>query len=147
MNPAIASRPNLGRSAADSIADLFRRVARMADGASPVGDDMRVDISETDHAYLVKAELPGVAKEDIRIRIDGSYVSISTTVRRETGRARKHEEERVLLHETHEGTWSRGLSLPHELADDGAQASLDNGVLSLTLPKRTPAAGKAIAIK
>lgn len=131
----------------DPIPDMFRRFLRMADWpALRMPGEMKLDISENDKEYLVKAELPGAKKEDIRVTVDGSYVAISAEVKEEKKETRKHDGERTLLHETHYGSWSRAFTLPHEVDDKTAAASFENGVLSLTLPKRAPASGHTLAI-
>jgi HSP20 family protein len=140
--------PRADLSSFDAFPDMFRRFLRMADWPSArMSDDMHVDITETDKQYLVKAELPGAKKDDSRVTVDGSYVSISAEVREEKKETTKEDGERVLLHETHYGSWSRGFTLPKEVDDKAAEATFENGVLSLTLPKRAAASANAIAIK
>lgn len=139
--------PRTDLMAFDPLPDMFRRFLRMADWpALRMPEEMKLDISETDKEYLVKAELPGAKKEDIRVTVDGSYVSISAEVKEEKKETKKHDGERTLLHETHYGSWSRAFTLPHEVDDKTAAASFENGVLSLMLPKRAPASAHTLAI-
>ncbi|HEX7688806.1 MAG TPA: Hsp20/alpha crystallin family protein [Burkholderiaceae bacterium] len=148
MNAIASLDPRFSPLSADSFPDLLRRLARMADlPGLRMDEDIRVDVTETDKDYFVKAELPGVAKEDVRVHVDGNYVAISAMAHPQKKEARKHDGERTLLHETHDGMWSRGISLPREIEDKAADARFDNGVLSLRLPKRQPASGKTVAIK
>lgn len=146
--------PRTDLLASDPFSDLFRRFMRMSDWPSMrmpealrMPEDMKLDVTENDKEYIVKAELPGAKKEDIRISVDGSYVSISAETKEEKKETKKHNGERTLLHEMHYGSWSRGFTLPHEVDDKTADAKFENGVLSLTLPKRAPATSKSIAIK
>lgn len=144
----LGARPSSGDSIPDSLSDLARRVARMADWPSlHLHDDIRLDVTETDKGYLVKAELPGVAKENLRVHVDGNYVAISALARQARKASRKHDGERTLLHEMRDGDRSRDFTLPQEVDDKAAEAHLENGVLSLKLPKRVPAASRTIAIK
>lgn len=140
--------PRADLTSFDPFPDLFRRFMRLADWpAMPTAEDMRLDIEETDKQYQVKAELPGAKKEDIRINVDGNHVSIFAESREEKKETKKHNGERMLMHETHYGSWSRSFTLPHEVDDKSADAKFENGVLSLVLPKRTPASARSIAIK
>lgn len=133
--------------ALDAFPDFFRRFMHMADWPGmPRVQDMKLDVTENDKEYVVKAQLPGAKKEDIRVSVDGNYVSIAAEVREEKKETKKHDGERMLLHEMHYGSLSRGFTLPHEVDEKTCDAKYENGVLSLTLPKRAPATGKTLAI-
>ncbi|CAG1017856.1 partial Spore protein SP21, partial [Burkholderiaceae bacterium] len=97
-----------------------------------------------DKDYQVRAEIPGAKKEDIRVTVDGNFVSISAEVRKE-----KEEKSggRVLLKETYFGSASRGFSLAHEVDAKAVVAKLEDGVLKLTLPKRQGAGARTVAIE
>lgn len=105
---------------------------------------LKVDVSEKNGAYQVKADLPGVRKEDIQVAIDGAQVTLTAEVKREKEIA---EGERVLHTERSFGKVSRSFSLPQELDEDKAEAKFRDGVLELTLPKKAAAARKAITIQ
>jgi HSP20 family protein len=106
--------------------------------------EIRLDVTEHDKEYEVRAEIPGVKKEDIRVNVDGNFVSIVAEVRKE-----KEEKSggRVLMKETFVGSASRGFSLAHEVDANAVVAKLDNGVLKLTLPKRNSVSGRSIAVQ
>jgi HSP20 family protein len=127
--------------------DFFRRMMRMPEWSSLRMQEMKLDVVENDKEYQIKAEIPGAKKEDVQVRLDGNYVSISAEVKDEKKETKKGNGDRVLLHEMHHGTWSRGFTLPHEVDESGANAKFENGVLMLTLPKRAPASGKTIAVQ
>lgn len=93
---------------------------------------IRIDVSETDEAYEVKAELPGVYKDDIDLQIKDSIVSISAEVRQED---RKTEGDRVLRSERYFGRVSRSFELPGAIDETACEARYQDGVLSLLLPK------------
>lgn len=148
MTAITSLEPRSGLASSESLSDLFHRLARLSDWTSlRMGDELRLDIRESDKAYLVKAELPGADKQDVRVRVDGSSLWIATEAHPEKKELRGHDGERVLLRETHQGGWSRSVNLPQDVDDKAAEAHFENGLLTLTLPKRTPNNGKAIPIK
>jgi HSP20 family protein len=105
---------------------------------------LKVDVTERNGAYQVTADLPGVKKEDIHVAIDGAQVTLSAEVKREKEVV---EGERVLHTERSFGKVSRSFSLPQELDEAKAEAKFRDGVLELTLPKKTAAARKSITIQ
>jgi HSP20 family protein len=124
--------------------EVFRRLAwplRVADDAP---GDIRLDVTEKDKLYEVRAQIPGAKKEDIHVKVDGNFVSISAEVRQE-----KEEKSgsRVVLKESYHGSASRGFSLAHEIDAKGVIAKLEDGVLKLTLPKREGSHGRAIEVQ
>lgn len=110
----------------------------------PEEPKIKMDVSEDDKAYHVKAEIPGVRKEDIKVSIDGDRVSISAEVRKET---EEKKGETVIRSERYYGNQFRGFTLQQSVDATKADAKYDSGVLELTLPKREPASAKEIAVK
>lgn len=104
---------------------------------------IRVDVSEKDDSYTVKADIPGVRKEDIDVRIDGSQVTISAQVKKES---EQKEGDRVLRSERQFGYASRSFSLGSDIDDAKAQARYENGVLALSLPKKPTASKHRVQI-
>ena len=103
--------------------------------AAPMGEAepmMRVEVTENDTGYLVKAEVPGVAKDDIEVSVDGNVVTVSAEVKREK---EAKEGEKVLRTERYYGAVTRAFTLPMDVDFAKAEAKIDNGVLMLTLPK------------
>lgn len=103
-----------------------------------------VDIEENDDNYLIVADVPGVEKKDIDVRLENSVLSISgeKKVEKETGKGTKsHRSERFC------GSFSRRFTLPTAIRADKVGASYKDGVLSLTIPKAEEAKAKAIDIK
>jgi HSP20 family protein len=107
------------------------------------GARIRMDISETDQAYRVTADIPGVKKEDIKISVDGSKVTISAEVRRETPAT---PEGSMLGSERFYGQQYRSFTLAHEVDESKADASYQDGVLELTLPKKPDSGGKQLTV-
>lgn len=104
---------------------------------------MKMDVTETDKEYLVKADIPGVNKEDIKVSINGNQVSLSAEIKdeREVGGGG------TLRNERYYGQLHRSFTLPQEVEDDQAQARYENGVLQLTLPKKMGTGGKQLSIQ
>lgn len=112
--------------------------------AEPASRLPALDLRETDQAYTAQVDLPGVAKEDVKVTIDGKRVSIeasATHAATETA-----EGERLLVRERSSVAFARSFTLPVEVDEAASQAKLENGVLALTLSKKTkPASQLAIA--
>lgn len=106
--------------------------------------EMRIDVKEDTNSYAVHAELPGIAKEDINIDIDGQTVSISAERRQEK---EVKEGERVLRTERYFGKVSRSFQLGQEIDESRASARFNDGVLELILPKKAPVQSKRLAIE
>ena len=105
---------------------------------------IRMDVEETDTNYLVKADMPGMKKEDIKVAIEGNTVSIQAQTTEE-----KEEKEgtNVVRRERYVGQQYRAFTLPQEIDDKAAEAQYDNGVLSLSLPKKLGNISKTLSIK
>jgi HSP20 family protein len=121
--------------------DLLRpwRVGRLQTAAPQI----RLDVDEADAEYLVKAEIPGVRKEDIDVRIDGNQVTISAEVKKES---EEQKGSRVLRSERQYGYASRSFMLDSPVDESKADAKYQNGVLQLKLPKRAQEAKKKLTI-
>lgn len=105
---------------------------------------IRVDIAETDQAYQVNAEIPGVNKDDIRVSIEGNRVSINAEVKEEK---RTDEAGKVVRSERFYGQQYRSFTLPQEVDEEAAQARYADGILELTLPKKAGTGGKQLQIQ
>jgi len=110
----------------------------------PNAPEMKIDVSEDDEAYHVKAEIPGVKKEDIRVAIDGNGVAITAEVKREK---EEKKGETVLRSERYYGNQSRSFTLMHDIDQSKAEAKYMDGILALTLPKREGATAKQLTIR
>ena len=106
---------------------------------------MRVDVSEKDDAYEVKADIPGVKKEDINVRIDGNVVQIDAEMNRE--KESKDKSGKVLRSERYWGNISRTFSLAQDVDDTKVVAKYTDGVLTLELPKKASPESKKIAVQ
>ncbi|MDH5709688.1 MAG: Hsp20/alpha crystallin family protein, partial [Hylemonella sp.] len=104
---------------------------------------IKMDIKESGSVYTVSAEIPGVRKEDIHVTIEGGMVTVRAEVKQEDSQT---EDDRLLRSERYFGSVSRGISLPQDVDQAQAKAKYDNGVLTLTLPKRKGSAEQRIKI-
>ena len=130
----------------DPFAEVFPELFRgtfAAPRANVEALEIKVDVSETPTEYAVHAELPGVAKDDIHVEIDGNRVSISGEVKREK---EQKEGERVLRSERYYGSVARSFALASELDESKSTAKFENGVLNLTLKKKEVVGGKKLEI-
>lgn len=105
---------------------------------------IRIDVREDKNAYRVHADVPGTRKEDIQVTVDGNVV----TIRAEAKRASEQKDgEKLLRSERYVGTVSRSFQLPYEIDLAAAEAKYQDGVLDLTLPKRTTSAARQLTIQ
>lgn len=127
------------------LGDLFgsRRIRRML-REMPEEATIRIDVSEDDKAYHVKAEIPGVRKEEIAVGVDGNAITIAAETRRER---EEKKGETVIRSERYYGRQSRSFTLAREIDSDKANAKYENGVLELTLPKREGAATRELKVQ
>ena len=103
---------------------------------------IKIDVSETDVAYTVKAEIPGVKKEDIKVDVEGGVVSITAELKRES----EVKTGKLLRTERMFGEQRRSFTLAHDIDDANVVASYAEGVLTLSLPKKSGKASKHIPI-
>jgi HSP20 family protein len=126
--------------------DLFRGFfVRPLGFEAPAGAaQFRVDVSEDEKSYQIRAEVPGVRKEDINVTIDGDTVAISAEVKNEK---EVKNGERMLRSERYYGKLYRAFTLGQAVEEGGTSARYANGVLELTLPKKAAAQAKRITIQ
>ncbi len=129
----------------DPLDDFFRGffVRPVEYGSATEAPQMRVDVKEVDDAFHVHAELPGIKKEDIHVHIDGPVVSISAERKQEK---EAKEGERVLRTERYFGQVSRSFQLGQDVDESKASAKFTDGVLELSLPKKTAPQAKRLVI-
>ena len=105
---------------------------------APVALTPHVDVKETDKEIVVEAELPGMDEKDISLAVKGGVLTIRGEKKHE------HEEEKVnyRMMERRYGSFQRSLRLPDTVDEDKVEASFENGVLKVIVPKRPEAIGK-----
>ena len=104
---------------------------------------MKMDVTESENAYLVKADIPGVKKEDIHISVDGNLVSISAEVKKEK---EEKKGETVIRSERYFGQVSRSFTLSNAVDAEKVQAKYADGVLEVTMPKKSNGSKKSITV-
>jgi HSP20 family protein len=142
MNNLRLSDSGFGDSFESALRRFFSPTVFEAEARAP---QMRIDVSEKDDTYLVKADIPGVKKEDISVRIDGNVVRIDAEVKQETDSRDKAG--KVLRSERYYGSVTRSFSLAQDVDDARAKASYADGVLHLELPRKTGTASRKLAIQ
>ena len=123
--------------------DFFRGFSLRPQWSELEAPDVRLDVTENDGAYRVKAEMPGVDKNDIDVSISGNQVAISAEVKRES---KKKDDERDICTERYYGQVYRSFSLPDEVDSDKASARYEGGVLTLELPKKGNGSARKLTI-
>ncbi|PLC54298.1 stress protein [Pollutimonas nitritireducens] len=102
---------------------------------------IKMDVSETEQGYTIKAEIPGVKKEDVKVAVEGNQVTIAAETKRET---EEKEGETVVRRERYMGHQSRSFTLAHEIDDSKAVAKYQDGILELSLPKKPSSGGRKV---
>lgn len=142
MNQIRLLEPGLG----DTIENAFRRFLTPWNGdVDTPALRMRIDVSETPQSYAVHADLPGVNKEDIDVRVHGNLVQIDAEVKRESKQSSNGD--KILRSERYQGSISRSFSLAQDIDEGKVKAQYDKGVLSLELPKKAQDAYRRVAIQ
>ena len=121
----------------------FNRLARRSGFNHAALRSPALDVAESDAGYNVSLDLPGVAKEDVKIAIDGRHVSVSAKSQREET---QRDGERLIYRERAAASFERSFALPEEIDEDASLAKLDNGVLSLTLAKKRVAPARTLTV-
>jgi HSP20 family protein len=143
----IVRREPFGSLVDELFSDFFNRAgwpAAARNGELPAAVRARTDVIDQGDKYAVAVDLPGVRKENIQVNIDGSRVAISADAKTEK---EVKNGERVLHTERFATSYARSFELPAEVTEEGADATFENGVLRLTLPKRAHAASKRLTVR
>lgn len=101
-----------------------------------------VDISETNTAYLIKGEIPGVKKEDIKVTLEHGML----TIQGERKQEKEEKGERFYRSECCYGSFTRSFRMPDDADEAGIKADFKNGMLNVTLAKSAKAKTKAINV-
>ena len=122
----------------DFITPLFGHVF-----GGPGSSGTRLDIKESEKAYVLEMEIPGVGKNAISVSVYNDTVTIEAEVRQEND---ANQDYKWLHRERNFGKVSRTIALPEELDDKTSNARFENGVLYLTLPKKRSSASRRLEI-
>lgn len=102
----------------------------------------RMDLSENDQSYLLKADLPGLDKKDIVVNIENHTLTISGERKEET----KEEKENYLRMERSYGSFFRSVALPKAVKGNDVEAAFENGVLTIRIPKAEESKPRKVTI-
>jgi len=103
----------------------------------------RVDIAETDKEFTIKAEIPEIKKEDVKVTVDNGVL----TIRGERKQEKEEKNKKFHRIERYYGSFSRSFSLPGNVDETKIEASFKDGMLNLQIPKVEEAKPKAIEVK
>lgn len=98
----------------------------------------RVDVYQTENDVVLKAEIPGISKEDLNVYIDENSIRLSGHSKRNN----EFKDEHILRSERYYGSFSRTIPLPVEVKSDHAKAEYKDGILTVTVPKAEPSKTK-----
>ncbi|MBT1539816.1 Hsp20 family protein [Ralstonia solanacearum] len=130
--------------AIEPVGDLFQGLLRSVrsnlDGPLP----FKVDVTESDTAYNIVAEIPGAKKEDIDVTVDRGTVMISAKVERHS---EQKEGERVIRSERYSGSMQRLFTLDASIDESKVEAGYENGLLRVVLPKKEASPQQRITIR
>jgi len=122
---------------------LFDNVGTDREWTQPTTWGLAVDVVEDKDNFIVKASVPGINPDDLDI----SYSDDTLTIRGEIKEDNEVKEDRYHLRERRYGTFARSISLPTKIKGDAIEASYQNGVITLRLPKAEEVKPKRIPIK
>lgn len=122
---------------------LFDNVTPEHDWAQPPMWGLAVDMTENKDDFVVKASVPGINPDDLDI----SYADDTLTIKGEIKQDNEVKDDQYHLRERRYGIFTRSLTLPTKIKGDAIEASYQNGVITLRLPKAEEVKPKRIAIK
>jgi HSP20 family protein len=106
--------------------------------------DIKMDVTEDAAGYRVRAEIPGVKKEDIHVAVEGNTISITAEL---VHKWEKKKDETLLCRELYQGKVARSFTVMTDVDEAKAEAKYENGILELMLPKKQGALTKALEVK
>jgi len=116
---------------------------RWAEEDAGQGIAPRLDVVERDNEFVVKAEMPGIKKDDIEVSLESGVLTIKAETRSET---EEKEGDRVIRQERRYGQYLRSLRLGKEVDEKKVKANYKDGILELVLPKAEEVKPKKIAV-
>jgi HSP20 family protein len=109
-----------------------------------VEPQIKIDVAEDEKAYTVRADIPGVKKDDIKISIEGNQVAIEAESKKER---EEKKGDTVLRSERYYGRAFRSFALAHEVDAGKAEAKYQDGVLELKLPKKASGSTQTVKVQ
>ncbi|CAJ0800156.1 hypothetical protein LMG19083_03403 [Ralstonia psammae] len=130
--------------AIEPVGDIFQGLLRSFRGSMDAVLPFKVDVTESDKAYNVVAEIPGAKKEDIDVTVDRGTVMISAKVERNS---EEKEGERIIRSERYSGSMQRVFTLDAAIDESKVDATYENGLLRVTLPKKDASPQQRVTIR
>lgn len=130
--------------AIEPVGDIFQGLLRSFRGGMEGALPFKVDVTESDTAYNVVAEIPGAKKEDIDVTVDRGTVMISAKVERQS---EKKEGERIIRSERYAGSMQRMFTLDAVVDEHKVEATYEGGLLRVTLPKKEASPQQRVTIR
>ena len=96
---------------------------------------MKTDIKEDEKKYDIEIEMPGFKKEDIKISLNNSYLTVEANVEK---KEEKEEKKNYIYHERYYGSMSRSYYVGENLKEEDISAKFENGILNLEIQKKEP---------
>ena len=127
----------------DGMGDLFEGFFRPARFADAGVNTPAIDVVEKEKAYVIKAEMPGVKKDDIEVTVHDGVLTLSAEVNEES---EEKEDGRVIRRERRTGKFVRTMRLGAEVDESKVAAKYNDGVLEVTIPKTEETQPKKVAI-
>lgn len=128
----------------ESMMPAFFRPVRMNElAAESFGTKPSIDIVDRENEILVRAEVPGVKKDDLNIEVQGNQLFLSGKHEDES----EQEQGNYLYRERRFGSFTRSIHLPEEVDSEKVKASCHDGILEITLPKAETAKRKKISVQ
>jgi len=127
----------------DNLFQNFLQPLRWVEEEAGQGIAPRLDVVERDNEFVVKAEMPGMKKDDIEVALENGVLTITAETKSET---EEKEGDRVIRQERRYGKFLRSLRLGKEIDEKNVKASYKDGILELVLPKAEEVKPKKIAV-
>jgi HSP20 family protein len=132
------------QNAMDRLFEDWRPYLDEGRGVVQSGNLLAIDAHEDDKQYVISTELPGVKSENINVRQEGDYLLIDAEIPETTV---EREGQRSLIKERRYGRFTRRLRLPQNIDFSKAEATYEDGVLTLTLPKAEAQQPKTLPVR
>jgi len=140
MNNGLIARSNMFDDFFNDVAPGFFLKPLHGD---PLPSQIKIDLKESPEAYTIHADIPGVSKDDIQVNVNGNTVTFKTELKQQDCR----KDENMLRNERYFGAISRSVTLGADIDNSQSKAKYENGVLTLTLPKKAASPNQRLSVE
>ena len=106
-----------------------------------------IDVRETEKAYIIEAELPGLSEKDVKLEVKDSVLSLKVEKKSPETEEKAAEDETWIRRERREFSFARSFSLPENADEEGIEARFKDGILMIALPKKPEKAPRQVVVK